>query len=311
MLILTPWHPHDNLPVDNEYMKANLSANVQQLIADQIHGYAMLDRHNVRWQVYSRSATSELLDSELELVQRMMAATDMFVAQMPLRTPVTITAFLLDYDKRWDRTVPLCSPSVMNTGWTTDDNHIVLYRTQEAVKVLLHELVHASGGDCRTDAWSFQPMFTVVGRYNAYESIAEVKAQLMYSVIVAHDTGLAYDAVLAAQVEHGLRMCALIVRMQDISQIREAIEAGAQWKQSTFVLEYFLYRTALMWQMVHGTLSFEFCLNSDCDALVPLIQTHLTAAFHGDAPFLARLQACMNTVDVSRPSYSITMNRFA
>lgn len=308
MLALTPVSGF--LGQDDAFFRENLSATVLGFIGKQIRSYGSVCHNNVTWTIYSTSVSERLPYEEMLLLHQMMAASDMFASQVAVPKAVKISVFLLDYPKIFDWTTPLCSQEVMNTGVTVNDEHIVVYRKEEVVKVLLHELVHSSGLDCSDTRFDFKCIFEVNGPYHPFEAIAEVKAQLMYSIIVSLTEDMAYEDALDAEIVHGLKMSALILRLQGIDNIKEAIASSVKWTQTTYTLEYFIMRTAIMWSIQRGILTIEHFLDAECADQVKDIVASLNAAFYGGLKFLEQLQGHMDEVDITKPSYSITMNKF-
>jgi hypothetical protein len=66
--------------------------------------------------------------------------------QMSWRTPLILHVYLTDAKKRFPKNPVQLGPLNVNTGYTVGNN-IVIYRKEELIKVLIHELTHYVGLD--------------------------------------------------------------------------------------------------------------------------------------------------------------------
>jgi hypothetical protein len=66
--------------------------------------------------------------------------------QMSWRTPLILHVYLTDAKKKFPKNLAQLGPLNVNTGYTVGNN-IVIYRKEELIKVLIHELTHYVGLD--------------------------------------------------------------------------------------------------------------------------------------------------------------------
>jgi len=105
--------------------------------------------------------------------------------------PLSIHVFLTDYKKEFPSESTLLTPFNVNTGVTINGKTILVYRKEEVIKVLIHELIHFFGIDhmhvSQDKEHELQHLFSLQNRVYLTESYTDFLActsnTMLYSVL--------------------------------------------------------------------------------------------------------------------------------
>jgi hypothetical protein len=227
-------------------------------------------------------------------------------------TPLTVTAFLARNPKVRRPGTLAASAKSINSASAPDPGHVLIFRSEEAAKVLAHEMMHA----LELDRFSLNArlrraladVIDVDGPYQPYEGLAEVRAQIVYSEFVSDERGIEFGEVLRRQVEHGARRCAKILAWNGNAEAVARATGKLHVRQTTYATEYFLYRTAVMAAALEDPDVIRAVKFGSDDDVFRMATRVIRTAFADDAPFRHVLAEALKRIDLDDPS--LTMQAF-
>jgi hypothetical protein len=208
-------------------------------------------------------------------------------------------------------------PIMVNSGIAADDHTIVIFRKEEVLKVLVHELCHICNVDAHGYAWSMTRALqgriaTVKGSFNPSEAITETIAQLLYCILVSEWTQQPLEDVLHTQVKHGLKQAAKVLILNKVYSLGDL--KATVITQNTYMFEYYVLRASLMLRAATSPELFSVLLNN-CpyfndlpdSAVADAVQCALLTDFTEGSKFSHLMQAAMA---LKLDDLSLKMNAF-
>ena len=305
------------VPLYDVLMENIVVPDFADMIVSQISRYTVVTVENITFWFYLPDSTddSEHLQIMSRAVQTVLFMQSVFDRKVDLIIHILLCDKPKVYEKRYG---PPAQPVLVNSGVTPDDSTIIIFRKEEVLKVLVHELCHVLKVDARSQSWSIaralqDHLCTVVGSFNPTEAIAETVAQLLYSMLVAEWNHMSFQDVLQKQLDHGLMQSSKVLMLNRVFSVQEMQTIPIA--QKTYMLEYYVLRTAIMHRACLSRQMFATLLNrspyyskvSDV-AVADAVQCALLTEFSTDGDFSTRLD---NLLKVPKfESMSLQMNYF-
>lgn len=136
----------------------------------------------------------------------------------------------------------------VNSGVTTE-NYIFIWRLEELIKVLIHELIHYYNFDCRTldDLDEFiKQTFNIVGDDSINESYTEMLALIINSLFIEFYTSYTFSFMISIEQKFTLFQIAKILTFYNMSKFDDISEHGNYITQRTNVFSYFFIKGILL-----------------------------------------------------------------
>jgi hypothetical protein len=187
-----------------------------------------------------------------------------------LHSRLSVHVFMNALPKVFDSVLnaPVGSARFINSGVTTSSHSVLVFRREEMVKVLCHEVIHALHADCYGHsaamalAISTGTSLSVTGQFNPAEAVTETIARVLYSMHVSRrsearseassdDDALDLDVLLQRQLHFAVRQAATILYMNGISKCSDLETLSIH--QDTYAIEYYVFTAALLYGMAQHT----------------------------------------------------------
>lgn len=191
----------------------------------------------------------EKMDEWIRVVQTITAAVDNLSGPDPLRpSSLDVTLYLWSGRKWLQPDDDVISPRNANTGVTirdlaTGNTRILVYRNEEAVKTLVHEMLHAY----RFGDWANEDD----EMHELVMSLASAKRLRMVSPEGMKPTEALVDALAIRLTEHlfgGRSWDECFRHAERLSErlVARCLRSGGEWRQSTGAFEYYCVKPVLM-----------------------------------------------------------------
>jgi len=141
------------------------------------------------------------------------------------------------------------TPSNINSGRVIG-NTVFIWRTEEILKVFIHEMVHLVDLDLGSERSSVNDRlskilpvrFTKGSISSMHEAYTETVTKILYSVFLSQTRGISFNEELRSQTEWSLNKCAQVLYLNGIVDINDIT-----LHQKTFMFEYYILHAILLW----------------------------------------------------------------
>jgi hypothetical protein len=308
------------VPLYDVLMEHIVVPDFADMVVSQISRYTVVTVENITFWFYLPASVGDdsmYLQIMSKAVQTVLFMQKVFDQKLNLRIHMLLVDKPKLYEKRYG---PPGQPVMVNSGVTPDDDTIIIFRREEVLKVLVHELCHVLKVDARSQSWRIsralqKHLCNVEGSFNPTEAIAESVAQLLYSMLVAEWDQLSVQDVLQHQLDHGLMQSAKVLVLNKVFSV-QALQT-VPIMQNTYMLEYYVLRTAIMYRACASRQMFATLLNrspffdkvSD-SAVADAVQCALLTEFTtSSSEFSVKLDATLQTPKFE--NMSLQMNHYA
>jgi hypothetical protein len=176
------------------------------------------------------------------------------------KTPNTHTYLNIFFSKQFKYTPTIknavISPSNINSGSSQGNEGIDIWRSEEYIKVLIHELIHYFNLDYNTNNALYSQLttvrnafITVDGRDSVHETYTELLALTIHTLITSQYLRLPFDTLFNYEIIFSLFQTAKIINHFNNTEL-DAFDALTQrkiiFKQSTNVCSYFIVKTLFL-----------------------------------------------------------------
>ena len=180
---------------------------------------------------------------------------------------VCILYFPTEFRKKLPKSKKALKPHHINNGFTKPGEVIIIFRREDVLKVLLHELIHYFGMDRKYVQFNVRPSLyfmyhKAVNDLLIDEVITETMAFIWNIVIRAMELDVDHNSVYMAEMEHGIWQSARVLEYFGFRSIDEFDRGCCQgfpleWNDklpmvevsTPAVVEYYIMRTALMFDL--------------------------------------------------------------
>lgn len=131
---------------------------------------------------------------------------------------------------------------------TFDPPLIRIYRSEEMIKVLMHELIHATNCDKLIDS-TIRHKFNVNCPLKVVETITETFAEFFNCVLYSHINKIDLATVLEKEINFGFKQTAHILTHFNFISVDDFLESNNKTiNQTTSVFEYHILKTILLFK---------------------------------------------------------------
>jgi Zn-dependent protease with chaperone function len=242
--------PRFMVPAYSFLMHTIVVPQFADMIIQSITRYTVIREKDMTFWFYLPDSTDN--DAEHKLTMQRAVETVLFMRKVfpDKLDSLTVHILLVDKPKVYDSAYGIPGqPLLVNSGIAYDDHTIVIFRKEEVLKVLVHELCHILNVDAHKYSWSISRALqdnitTIEGAFNPTEAITETIAQLLYSILVSKWSKQPLEDVLRIQVKHGLQQAAKVLILNKVYTLADLKTAVIT--QKTYMFEYFVLRASLM-----------------------------------------------------------------
>lgn len=191
---------------------------------------------------------------------------------------------------------------------------IYVFRAEEHIKVLIHELIHALGLDRKFNDYDLnhEIMFNINGRRNRIssnmpislcETYTEILALLIYSRY--------YHLSIHTQIEHSLITVAKILRYYEYNSLLD-LSKGV-FKQRTNVLSYYILKASVLYNLFNYVKYQLYTIYEDCQLITVMINYILHISVSDfihlccfQSTFITNIDSLIKTVDLNDRSLKLS-----
>lgn len=273
--------------VDNSFVSPQVVEHIERLRFErsvQLPGFG-----RVRYVTAERTRDTSLIERTIAWCCAIMPRDD--------APPAELTIFFTPLNKTAG---PVLSPNEVNSGCTVfreDRRAIYIWREEDILRTVIHELIHAFDYDFRVQMnLRTTNIFNEVAGTNALnvnETFTEVVAVVLHCIAVAAAIGqpAAFETLLAYEYAHSLAICNKILDHFQLPGLSCIEQSDCRIDEKTNVVEYTLFKTLCLRdlnrmvreQFLREKLSFdvdeiydfnEFLLNGLTDEFYAAIRRH-------------------------------------
>src|SRR3989344_2001160 len=209
---------------------------------------------NLELYAYQDKLDTEVIIELIKLIYKFVYATTQFYNY---KRTVNLYVYLTPNRKTTEGMINNTFDALqINSGSTLFGDYgeqIELWREEELLKVLVHELIHYMNIDFKLGHFDMVKMlkniFNVNGTIKPYEGYTEVEAIILHSFIVAYMNNVPPNDILTTELNFSLFQVAKILRLSDIKEFKDIYKQTQTThtiKQKTSVFSYFLVKTAFL-----------------------------------------------------------------
>ena len=206
--------------------------------------YIVMRLGTVTYHIYYKKSLTAAGSAMIKSIQRTHALMEYCNIQKPINVHIIMAPY-----KRYFPTVPseIIDTIHINGGFTTSSsNDIFIIRSEEASKVILHEVLH----HCKfvhNNNWTAHQLDRLYTAFNISkstslypnEAMVELWATMMHCMFIVLDYGLPLNMILDTEVHYSLQQCRRILRMQNGL-------SGGKWREHTNAYCYIIFKTILL-----------------------------------------------------------------
>ena len=141
----------------------------------------------------------------------------------------------------------ILTPENINSGLTCDE-YIFIWRQEELIKVLFHEMIHYYNFDFKNEDVNIllNEIFNVNGSNSSCESYTETLAIIINSIFVENETNYDFNFIISTEQKFILFQISKILSFYEMNKFEDIIDGTKYINQKTNVLSYFFIKGILL-----------------------------------------------------------------
>ncbi len=228
--------------INNRIYDCNfISKTMQDKIMKEYKNTFVINIHNTVIYVVNKTAKidKKLIDKIVRRIHSFGGDYNIFI-------------WLLDDKKKLPKKKEIISKEHVNSGCCIDKN-IYLWRKEELLKVLLHEMIHSRGLDKHLYNADnvIMDVFNVKDNVNINESYTELMATVFNSIFYTIENKKSYKhflKIMQTETEHSMEQIHKILHHYDYENLNELYRANSKkiFPQKTNVFSYYIVKGFLL-----------------------------------------------------------------
>jgi hypothetical protein len=203
--------------------------------------YIILSLGSINYHIYYKPAKILMpLSNMIRSIQR----THALMMYCGINKPINVHIVMAPYKRYFPHASEIMDTIHINGGFTAPtSNDIFIIRSEEASKVILHEVLH----HCRevhNNNWTQYQLDRLYTAFNISkstslypnEAVVELWATVMHSMFIAIDYNVPIDIILSTEVRYSLQQCKRILEIQE----------DGKWYEKTNAYCYIIFKTILL-----------------------------------------------------------------
>lgn len=177
-----------------------------------------------------------------KLVRRIL----MFAEKYPNRK-VEVIVYLNKQKKKINHDIDTIGRDQVNSGvcfFQEQASRVVIFRREDIMKTLIHELIHAYNLDCKDREKRFDFLEKKVLVNEAY---VEFNARVSETVIYAEENDLDREELLDRQIEHAIKVARRVIGFYGYTSLEALVNSSDfKFKETSNVFAYYVLTAALL-----------------------------------------------------------------
>ena len=234
------------------YKNPFLSFEIEEYIQNNIKYKYHFENNIINIKLFSKNIININLISDIHNI------LDFMILIFDISIKINLILFLTPYEKKINDNL---TPNEINTGSTIKGNIIILWRTEELIKVLIHELIHYNDIDLNSDSYIVSKLINKINldknselRPNeAYTETIAIILNIYYNTLKINYNTFninLFNFLMKQEVIWSYHQCCKIIKhFKCFEKFEDLLDTSKNCKiiQYTSVFSYFIIKTSLIY----------------------------------------------------------------